>query len=76
MVDLRKPSKNNEPVNENGGTNDDIAQDKYYADNIDFIVTKSTTPDRNISSSEDSGTQTQIPYEFDENMNELGAFIK
>ena len=30
----------------------------------------------NISSSEDGGTKTNMPYEFDDGVNELGALMK
>ena len=43
------------------------------ADNMEFSSDKETTiASSNISSSEYSCTQNQIPYEFDEGVNEIG----
>ena len=77
MAKLRNPSSNNESGNANSATHDAIAQDKYDADNMDFSSDKEyTVTASNISSSEDSGTQNQIPSEFDQGVNELVALTK
>ena len=77
MTDLRKPIKNNESVNVNAGTHDEISQDKNDADNMEFSSdTEAIIIASDIFSSEDGGTQNQMPSEFDERVNYLGVFMK
>ena len=74
MADMRNPIRNNGSVNTNSVNHDAIDQDTYDADNTDLSSDKEVTiAASGISSSEDSGTQTQMPYEFEEGVNGLGA---
>ena len=77
MADLHNPISNNKPVNANDCTHGAIALDTYDTDNMEFSSEKEATiAARNISSSEDSGTQNHIPPNFDEEMNDIGELTK
>ena len=65
MTYMWKPIRNNESVNSNSVTNDALSQETDDADNMDFSSDKEAIiAASKISSSEDGGTQNQMPWTF------------